>query len=369
MLADELSVGAHGITFALPSTIELNTHERTSVRGIDRRTGVGWSFYVFPGMHLDLAAAHEALLRRDVGRHAGYLLDAMTRADVAAGRDVPETTSPRSALIALARASVDGADAITILHRMVLRPGREIVMGHLLVPLAAGLFEARWVASTNQTGYRETVLFERAKRRAGMDADGALTAATSATSTIDYDAEAEDAAFPAHPLTMARSARRWILDDAGITVQAPAPARTQAEQVVAPLGMAFVPPPRFVRDDFDATLFRRLSLAGTDGVEMLMVDPGGSAERLADHVVGEARSRYVESQVTNIEARFLGEDDEMASAVVEGDGHLGPLRMVLCARAFGAQRFFLAIATTTAQPTDSLRDEIETAMRTARLVV
>ena len=60
----------------------------------------------------------------------------------------------------------------TVVHRMLYEPGREQIMGHVLVPVRTGLVEFRLLAGSRLTGVRESLLVARAIKR-GPEAAGA----------------------------------------------------------------------------------------------------------------------------------------------------------------------------------------------------
>lgn len=128
-------------------------------------------------------------------------------AQLEANGDEPSGRRPRtddatwSPMIEFERFDVAGGVALTVLHRMSYQPGHEVVMGHTLVPVRRGLFEARWLFTAGLTGYRETMLHAQQDR--GTDEE------PSRLSQQAMDDSAHDASFPEHPLTLARAARSW----------------------------------------------------------------------------------------------------------------------------------------------------------------
>jgi hypothetical protein len=141
-------------------------------------------------------------------------------------------------------------------------------MGHTLVPVRRGLFEARWLFTAGLTGYRETMLHAQQDR--GPDEE------PSRLSQQAMDDPAHDASFPEHPLTLARAARSWHAHGR-LRVTEPPPRSQSGSRTIEALGCAITPPPRFVfsdvRSDDDQTtaVFTRVAFAGTDGVEHLFV--------------------------------------------------------------------------------------------------
>src|SRR5262245_29647082 len=111
---------------------------------IDRERGIGWYVFFFRGIRLDLSEGARAWLRRNVENHAVYLLLNMARRETGPDTESPQEPPARSPLISCEHITVDGAPALSIIHRMMYRPGLEILMGHVLVPVTEGLFEVRW---------------------------------------------------------------------------------------------------------------------------------------------------------------------------------------------------------------------------------
>lgn len=233
---EALRAGVLGVTLTVPSSYEvLEDDDQANV--VDRENGVDWHFMSAPLLELDLNELESQ--RRDARNYARHLFDQQRSKDRPAGDRV---------FISCERVTVDGAPALSILHRMALEPGREILMGHLLVPTGAGLFEARWLTRDDATGGREM-------------------------RSIDHDDPRHDELFPQHALSRARAAERWIREASGLRVVAPPRAFPRGETVLADLGCALVPPPRFVREAANKrfALFSRVSLAVTDGLHYFSV--------------------------------------------------------------------------------------------------
>jgi hypothetical protein len=360
-IVELLRSGERGITLELPEDLALRAGDDATAQALDHARGVGWFFYFFPDLHLDLSVEFDAQLRRDVGRHARYLFERMTRVDEASGATVPKLADRWSPLVSCERSNVDGSPALSILHRMAYRPGRETVMGHLLVPLETGLFEARWLVVAKVTGVRETALLMKAM--AVRDDPAALL------TTINSDDPKNDADFPDHPLTLARAAERRIREEAAIRITRPAPIRGRHEVVLEGLGCALVPPPRFVSCAGEPTVakFHRLSIAGTDGVEWLGIERDQAAGALVDVVTARGRARAQAAGEEHVYTAPLASPDGLVTVCVESAGRVGPLRTVLCGlRDEGGPTLVASLATTTAQPADELAQELHAMLATYR---
>jgi len=271
-LLKSLARGEHGLVVVPPSHLVVDSDTDDFVALNDPTTGLGWLFYFFPNQRLDLTAEHAPLLDRDVRRHTRQLFEVMFAHDTETD-DLPPDLRPRTAdpewtpLIETETVKVDGGSAFAVLHRMQYRPSRESVMGHTLVPVASGLFEARWMAIAAMTGLRESVL--SLKRPPGAGFPDVLPQSA-------FDDPAHDAAFPDHPLSLARAAKRWH-EVGTLRVTEPPPASPTGEVRLASLGCAVTMPSRFVLNDTFrdprglTAMFDRTSFSGTDGVDRLLV--------------------------------------------------------------------------------------------------
>ena len=112
-------------------------------------------------------------------------------------------------------------------------------MGHLLVPCAEGLAEARWVTTAHTTGIREAGWTDKTLRTSGVEA------AFKHPGQEVFDDPALDAEFPDHPLSIAREARRWFAKEVRLRVLRPAWQDERATVELSAIGYSLVPPPRF----------------------------------------------------------------------------------------------------------------------------
>lgn len=383
-LRRDLQAGMLGIRLEIPARWRLEQEGPGALKAIDDEHQLMWFLFHFPGLYLDLTPSCEALWRRDVEHHARYLFEgAFARLD---GEPHPmRPAKPRTAdlawspVVSCERRELGEAAALEVVHRIHYQPGRETVMGHLLVPLAGGLFEARCVSGASQTGYRESMLVTKALVQAGMERRDEVLAGMSQPM---YDDPACDLLFPQHPLSLVRAGQRWLLDEAGLVVMRPGVYQANGEVTVPGEGCAFVPPPRFVAseapDDVKG-MFVRVSFAGTDGVDRFFVEqteerlrlPIGLRERLQRRAHEMAVARYEASGVTQIECSVEMIEDALgrphALTVVEGDGHAGRLRGVI--RWFVAadgRIWCLNLLSTVAQPRALLVDELDAVVRSWR---
>jgi hypothetical protein len=279
-LVEALRSGALGVAVELPPEREV-----TASGGAEYAfTGAGqvaWQ-YLFRPVALDLAAASEAALAADVEVTARAIFR-HTEA-VFAAREPPHPLRARgpdgvpcsrlddaswSPVIERATVAIGGAPALRVIHRVTYGPGREIVMGHLTVPVAAGVLELRLIAIDHTTGLRESVLM--------LAGDLLLKAVApagerSVPPQSHFDDPAHDARFPSHCLSRVRAALAWSQAPGRLRVTVPATAAWREVVDVAALGGTISLPPRFVlvgADDHGAA-FTRVNFALTDGVWRLL---------------------------------------------------------------------------------------------------
>jgi hypothetical protein len=174
-----------------------------------------------------------------------------------------------SPVVEVEMTGVDGARALQVIHRLWYEPGCEHVMGHLLVPLASGLFEFRLFGNSQMTGIRETTLAHGIIASAGGDPVQALRGVRQSF----YDDARHDATFPAHPLSRVRAGLRSLRDSGAVTVTTPAPV-AGGEVIAETESFAVTAPPRYLplpTANADRIQCSRISFAGTDGVQLLTV--------------------------------------------------------------------------------------------------
>lgn len=317
--------GTFGIRLdaGVPSSLELSSDDEHVARLTDRAHHLTWWLFFFPDlhMHVEIDAGMEAALHA----YARQLFDDAFRAKhagaVVTPRTADETWSPLVDVERVALGEATGANAaLRTVHRMSYEPGDELVMGHLLVPLAGGLFEARVAGrgSVASTGYRESAVFLEKGAR------GFLPQPV-------YDDAALDARFPGHPLTLVRSALRTLIGS--LHVVQPAPTRAWDRVRFASLGCELTPPARFVLEpSTEATgrpTFRRVAFCGTDGIELFYVEPIERDVTLAFDLVPEVEARaqkiheaagWQNVMVAVEEVAVPSPDiDRAAIVVVEGD--------------------------------------------------
>ena len=329
MLAD-LASGRLGLTLELPSDVEVEADRPHSAEVVAGDPALKWWLFHWPGRRMDLSSEHFEHLRAHAEHHARDMFEvAFAQQDNDEGAE-PRTASGWSPLVDFERIELDGTAALRSVHRMIQRPGREIMLGHLLVPLASGLFEARVVTADTMTGVRETALMMLFSQQDGKPLDELA----GSIDTRRFDDPEHDEKFPEHCLSQARASLRWIEGKTTVRDGWRPPASGVVE--LPESACALVPTPRFVLRDQEGTraTFERVSFCGTDGVDQLVVeydpklripetDIEGWAERTARHI-------HLDADVKNVQvatsSQTLPDGRTDVLAVVEGDGHKGPLR-------------------------------------------
>ncbi len=339
-LLESLQTGRFGVTVRMPPGCSVRCDEYDFAELLDERTQTVWFFFFFPRLSLDLGPQHQADLRRSMEYYARPMFDGLyyernPKDDVHRPRTADPTWSP---MIDVEQVRLGGAYALRMVHRMAYEPCRELIMGHLLLPLQQGLFEARVLCADETTGLRESLLVAQKMRELETTDDQVVEAMTNARQA-DFDDRQYDAMFPGHVLTRTRAALRWFADEANLLVtEAPAP-HTRGEVELLHLDCALVAPPRFVYEATtaspNAATFRRVSFCGTDGVETFVVTRWDKvafdgAKNLLEAAELIARRLHQASGVQDVELTVESLSDTgkllQALVVVEGRGRQGAQR-------------------------------------------
>lgn len=368
MLREALASGRHGLRLTLPPKLEVGQDDPALLNLVDREERIVWMLFYFQGVHFDFGGEQDrSELSAALGHYARHMFEDSFRQGKPPEGARPRTADPQwTPMVEVEHLDLDGARALRTIHRMSYQPGLEIVMGHLLIPLVDGLFEARVMSPGKQplTGYRESAIM----KGLGFEPGRPLPPQSV------YDDPRHDAAFPGHPLSQIRAAQRWLRHDASLKVSRPAPVRVSREVPLPRLGCVVTPPPRFVQNT-DGTggatgSFTRVSFCGTDGIEAFVVvrrDRPRSPSALRAEIVEATRRLHLESEVRDV--RITTEDlpsirgRRQVQTIAEGSGHQGPLRNVL--RWFVAEDgrlWFLMITGNAAVPADSRRAELDRAL-------
>jgi hypothetical protein len=382
-LFEALQRGTFGVELTFPPGVVPDQSAEYSFQFSGPRAGVGWWVFFRRHLALDLSDVAATSLERDIRRHTRRLFEvafcqrALTPEQLNLG---PRTRDPSwCPVVAIERVSIDGGWALHVLNRIFYEPMRETLIGHLLVPTSMGVLEARWITSTNTTGWREsTYVAKRGKELFGADGKFKFPAQTV------FDDPNLDHHYPNHPLTVSREARRWLDEGAHMRVL-DAPADSGAS-IDVPEGYRLRPPARVgaptshpgpLARPWTMTTLTRASYSVTDGVDRFHVLVERKPRRLfwsGTHRVLEAELRACALGICAEEKLFgvhydlleAGEDAgrPTATGVVEGAGPLGEARIVAVGTLIHDHLVALFLETTTGVPIDEIRAELSACART-----
>ncbi len=322
-LLEEFKLGSLGVTLKPGKELVLTNSNDDLAQFEAPNQGVAFWLYFFPDLHMDLSAERLDAFRSSAELHARRMFIETSETN---DFDGPLRTDDAkwSPLVDFETTTVCDAPILQTVHRMLYQPGREIMMGHLLMPLERGLLEIRVAAIDSTTGFRESAIM---MMQDDMDA-------------IDpriYDAVEMDEKFPEHCLSRTRkglqTARSWISE-----VSQPAPTLTQCRVSLPKLKGAFTPPRGFVHCDSGDGIefFKRVSFCGTDGVEAMLVGAESQRRVAAEELLALAKSvsrrNHEDSNCDDIELKATKLSHEGQSAVqvvVDYVGNQGPSRNFL----------------------------------------
>jgi hypothetical protein len=356
----ELETGRLGLHFRVPADWATQRDDEREAELQHAHSGVRAYLFFFRGQYLDLQEAHRADLHAALERHARHMFDqlfAQTHDSSSTARTADASWSP---LVDVEHHVIDGVPALRTVHRMQYERGREMVMGHLLVPLRDGLFEMRVLAVDTMTGFRESAMLIK---RTSPDGPQFLT-------QPEYDDPANDELFPRHSLSRVRAALRTLRAEGDLRVLAKPAAPVAGEVTLRRLGCALVPPPRFVHtpsDDGMREKFGRVSFCGTDGVETFLVERMerrvGNLRQACEEL---ARQIHVDAGVQGIELHVEDAGSQVL-VIVEGQGHQGRLRNAMRWFTDDKERLWsLTIVSTAAVPRAVLASELDSVARSWR---
>ena len=373
-MSDALAAGRFGLTFELPEHLVIDQDDDITLVAVDEARQIMWYLFFFADLHLDVQSAQRAHLEHGLPGHARFIFDNAFHTQPPEERpDEPRTADVSwSPMIDVAYPCIDDVDALRTVHRMFYQPGREIIMGHVMIPVRDGLFEARTVAIDRTTGYRESTLMMT--RLSGKDDD--LSEVAARVQQADYDDPGHDDDFPEHSLTRTRRALDWLCTEAGLRIATPP--RSQADEHVelAELGIALRPPPRFVQDADSQNSFHRVAFCGTDGIDRLFVDradDGFSADGdLRSRTLALARRIHEDAEVEHIEVTFDSrpalDGRPVVLVLVEGQGHQGSLRNgLLWLFDEHTRPWHISLISTSATPGAQIAEELDAIARSWRV--
>lgn len=384
-LIDSLETGRFGLTLQLPRHLEILRDEKTSAQLVDTSKNVVWFFYFLPDLHLDLHEEHRANMKRSLEPYARAMFEDVFQQLHPDDQDrQPRTTdSEWSPMIDVEYSSIGDTAVLRTVHRMAYEPGHEMIMGHVLVPLEKGLFEARVLTVDKTTGYRESILLVKQMQEQTPNDEEDPNRQMATIRQRDYDDPQHDEAFPEHALSRSRAALRWLIHDANLRVtERPLPLE-QGEVQLPHLNCALMPPPRFFHEDAEdpqspSASFHRVSFCGTDGIERLIVHRWDDVARNAKNdnfaklAKSLARTMHEESGVQGLRliVKKLAQhaSEPQVLVIVEGKGHQGLLRNAMLFFQDEQQRTWsLSRCGTAAVPPETLKAELIETVRTFRI--
>lgn len=368
-LIEAMRSGSCGVRLVLPQRLRVLRETDDHAELADDDLGARWDLFA-RNVPLDLSPEHRDELRSAMQAYARDMFEKLYHQFPPSGdHHGPRTDDPDwPALVDFVPTRVGDADALMTVHRMMYDPGREIVLGHLLVPVQDGLFEARVMLRAAETGWRESALMLIDRENGLRDPEVHYF-----PPQHEYDDPELDDTFPNHVLSRVRHALRWLRDEAGLEVVAPREPVARGEVELELLGCALVPPPRFVATSQlrDAAWFTRTSFSATDGVETFGVVrtkiERSSAAKLREHAVAEARRVLEDNDVRDVHVHVLSAEAASLIVAAEGKGHAGPLRHAFCFVADDADRlWYLCILGIAAISRDVRAAELAAARATLR---
>ena len=358
-LLDELERGVRGIRVAMPEHLEVLA-DGESAELIDPELGVQWWLLFFDDLHMDLRREHREGLREGFEWPARTMFEDMYRHSGEAGepRTADRSWSP---LVEVEFLTIDDDPAVRVLHRMMYQPGREMIMGHLLVPVAGGLFEARALTSNggSPTGGREAALTILA-----VESGADLEALEGTSRQAELDDPAHDEHFPEHPLSRLRAAFRGLVEPPRLEVIDAAPAHPVGRVKLGSPRCSLVPPPGFVKQGGDLT---RVTFCGTDGVQALVVERLDDGLNVEERGREHARKLHEDSGVEAVELAVseteLDSDRRLVTIAVDGVGHQGTLRNTIAYFRAAQSLWAVAITDTRGVPPERVESELAAVAR------
>ena len=367
---NQLSRGELGVQFSIPEEFVVEEDTGESLMAVSAKSGATlWVFYSRDP--LDVNPAHSSSLRQDLERAARDIF-IMTSKQMPREKPLERlrTDDPSwSPLIEVTPLSLPGGAGLSVLHRTLYEPGRESIMGHLLIPVRDGMIEVRTFHFSQQTGYRESAVVILKMRASPLQPGEEPTdRMRRIASQRDYDDPALDEKFSEHPLSRARQLLRTLQER--LVVVEP-PKTPPAEIISASLRCAFTPPPRYLLSEESGARIRlvKMSIAATDGCSILTVICIGElqpslATNLEDLVQKSSGGMPPEgSAEVKCTVRTVSGPDQRSSAeghltFVRGDGFLGQTAL----RAFEDEEravWLLALGTGQSSPAEEIFRELD----------
>jgi hypothetical protein len=228
---DDLRAGKYGLRFVVPDAFQVVDASAYTVLFRDETRHIDWHVLFSPFM-LDLRREYDRLLRED----ADIFLRGHFTTKTARTAD-----SEWSPLVDLQYVSLRDAPGLLVIYRTAYEPGNEGVIGELYFPVRQGLIVIGARSRAGITGLRESFLTTRLLNQGAHPSE-----AIRLLSQADIDDPQLDERFPEHPLSLVRTAMRWVMEEADLEVIAPMVIPDEGEIALTEADCAVVLPPRYV---------------------------------------------------------------------------------------------------------------------------
>ena len=143
-LVGQLARGLHGVQIDLPGWTD---HDVPGIGPAIRNSELDMNVHVrTSGRYLSLEKRLFPVIAQDAARAARVIFETIFDHLLATG-DFPPGTHRRtnnpawSPLVSCEVGEIDGVTVLETIHRGVYMPGREVIMGHLLIPTRQGILE------------------------------------------------------------------------------------------------------------------------------------------------------------------------------------------------------------------------------------
>lgn len=349
---DAITQGTHGVTVEIPEHFELQTNKPFIALLLDQQLGITWHLMWAPHLHMDLRPAHRTHLESRAARHARQMFE-QVHAEVGHIEEPRTHDESWSPMIALSYHDLHGHAVLETLHRMAYEPGLEIIMGHLLIPVAGGLIELRAQSKEfGSTGLRESMVLAQQK------------APTSFPSQAIYDDPELDEMFPDLVLSRMRRAMHDMLPRITSITTPQSLTHNESFTSLDP-ACTLTLPPRVHPDDRGE--LQRTSFCITDGLDHVVLNGSGtraSADKLPALAVASLTPMHESAGVEHVNVTTSVIDEKMISAVVRGQGHQEIRNVFVWWLDENSRVWEIGIMGDTRSPDQELIDELVTSART-----
>lgn len=271
----------------LPGGTRIITGDETNDRVdiVDQTNHLSWTIRFFDNLHMDLRSSMRFHLEKSIETQTKALFEHEFwkgfKQNTTSMRPITQEDPNWSPVIDieykdLGTTSKTSTTALLVVYRKAYRPGEQIVVGRLCIPVRRGLIEIVVEAGDKGAAAREGALVM------DMCKDNVMTTEMlqAMLKTREFDANRYDDQFPFHCLSRVRRAIHWLLEDSKLVVTEPRErldSSPNAEVMLTHLGCTFRPPPRFLycpnlsTPGSNKQKFCRATLGGSFGVHMLVI--------------------------------------------------------------------------------------------------